>query len=91
MSTYPYISFCGIDCNECKNYRQNVNCQGCIDECVMLDDCPSRTCAINKGFNHCGQCLEFPCATLQQFYHDGNPKHYQAYENMKKFLDKNSQ
>jgi hypothetical protein len=87
MKEYAYISLCGIDCNKCLNYKKNVNCAGCRDEKVLLEDCPTRVCAIEKGFLHCGECETFPCEELNKFYHSGNPNHLKAYENIKSFIE----
>jgi len=48
----------------------------------MLDDCPTRLCAIKRGLLHCGECENFPCRILNDFYNDGNPMHFAALENM---------
>ena len=89
MKQYDFISFCGIDCRKCANYKQNMNCAGCRDEKELLSDCPTRVCAMEKGFIHCGECDVFPCEELNSFYHDGNASHLQAFENIKSFLEKN--
>lgn len=34
------------------------------------DSCPVKLCCENKGKEHCGECLEFPCALLNQFSYD---------------------
>ena len=81
-NSYEELSYCGIFCGRCKNYKKNMNCQGCRNETELLDDCPTRVCAEKKGFLHCGQCAEFPCVELNEFYHDGNSNHLLAYENM---------
>jgi len=76
------LSYCGIYCGSCKNYKQNMNCMGCRYEESMVDDCPTRACAIDRGLVHCGECAEFPCAVLKEFYEDGVWLHKQAYENL---------
>ncbi|MDR2035882.1 MAG: DUF3795 domain-containing protein [Coriobacteriales bacterium] len=82
VNTSVALSYCGINCTSCGNYKKNENCQGCRDEPNLLWDCTTRTCAIERGFLHCGQCDEFPCDELSRFYHDGKPSHLQAYHNM---------
>ena len=84
MSQYEKLSFCGIYCGSCKNYKQNYNCMGCRTEKELLDDCPTRTCFMSKGLLHCGLCDDFPCDMLNEFYNDGAKHRAQAYENMVK-------
>ncbi|MCL1797649.1 MAG: DUF3795 domain-containing protein [Eggerthellaceae bacterium] len=88
MNDYEALSYCGIYCGDCSNYRQNMNCGGCKSEPELLWDCTTRACAANKGLLHCGQCPEFPCAELKEFYHDGKPSHLKAYENMLEIIGK---
>ena len=76
------LSFCGIYCKTCNNYKKNENCQDCKHETELLWDCPIRICAMERGVLHCGQCTEFPCEELNSFYHDGKPSHLQAYKNL---------
>jgi hypothetical protein len=81
MDKYETLSYCGIDCNRCSNFKQNMNCAGCRNEKDMLSDCPTRFCAMGKKLLHCGECEDFPCGELNDFYNDGKPSHYQAYLN----------
>ena len=64
-----------------------MNCQGCRNEMELLADCPTRVCAMKKSLLHCGQCENFPCEELNEFYHDGNPNHQLAYSNMKCIIE----
>ena len=43
-----------------------MNCAGCtnIDKPFWGDSCDVKTCCEGKGFGFCGQCPDFPCATL---------------------------
>ena len=74
--------FCGIICSDCKNYKKNLNCQGCLGEKNLLNDCPTRSCAISKKINLCSECEKFPCEELYNFYNDGNALHKKAYQNI---------
>ena len=87
MSDYEALSYCGIFCGDCKNFKKNMNCQGCRNEPTMVDDCPTRTCAVSRNLLHCGECKEFPCEELDKFYNDGSPQHLSAYHNMKKIIE----
>ena len=82
MKHYEALSYCGIYCGSCKNYKQNVNCAGCREEKVLLSDCPTRVCAAKKGYLHCGECDIFPCDELDNFYNSGKEIHKQAYFNI---------
>jgi hypothetical protein len=89
MNNIEELSFCGILCSKCKNYKQNMNCAGCRVEEKLIADCPTRICAREKGFLNCGECDDFPCETLEQFYEDGNNMHREAYQNLKEIKQKN--
>ena len=84
---YETLSYCGIFCGTCKNYKQNMNCAGCRNEPELLHDCPSRACAMERKLLHCGQCSEFPCDVLNNFYNDGKPHRKQAYFNMLEIME----
>jgi len=64
-------SRCGILCNEC-NYREQVNCGGCvaIDKPFWGEACPIKACCEGKKREHCGECNDFPCDLLRQFAYD---------------------
>ncbi len=59
-----------------------MNCMGCRYEDNLIDDCPTRSCAVKRGLLHCGECEIFPCAELNNFYNDDIPHHEVAYKNM---------
>lgn len=82
MKKHETLSFCGIYCGGCGNYKENMNCTGCRYEQELVNDCPTRTCAIYRGLVHCGECESYPCGELDSFYRDGNPTHELAYKNM---------
>ena len=82
MKQYEKLSFCGIYCGGCKNYKKNMNCVGCRYEKELVNDCPTRSCAIKRGFLHCGECKSFPCNELNVFYNDSIPLHKLAFQNI---------
>lgn len=82
MKHLDKLGYCGIYCGSCKNFKENANCMGCRDEKNMLDDCPTRACTITKDLLYCGDCAEFPCSMLNEFYNDGNPSHNLAFKNV---------
>lgn len=64
-------SRCGLLCGECP-YRAQMGCQGCanMEKPFWGESCPVKACCEGKNLEHCGQCEEFPCATLKQFAFD---------------------
>ncbi len=87
MIALEKLSFCGIYCGGCLNFKKNYNCQGCRVDETLLEDCPFIPCAKAKTLTHCGECQEFPCTMMSDFYNDGNPSHYKAFENMKEIIE----
>jgi len=67
MDQYEKLSFCGLYCGGCKNYKGNYNCMGCRNEKELVNDCPTRACCSAKGLFHCGLCENFPCSVLSEF------------------------
>ena len=61
-------SRCGILCSECKYLKNGM----CKDFCINIDkpfwgdSCDVKTCCEAKGYEYCGQCPDFPCATLTE-------------------------
>jgi hypothetical protein len=56
-------------------------CPGCRAD-VDNDGCAIKNCARGKGFAHCGECGEYPCAAIRQFAGDGIPHHAEIIENI---------
>ena len=56
-------SVCGRYCGECTTYQAEACC-GCgyqlgqtpAGECAVF-----QCCVVERGFEHCGQCLDFAC------------------------------
>ena len=86
MDKYEALSFCGIYCGSCRNFKKNMGCAGCRGEAVLVDDCPTKACAVACGLLHCGLCGEFPCKMLADFYHDGKPPHRAALDAMERII-----
>ncbi len=81
MQNHEKLGYCGIYCGGCSNFKEKVNCQGCREEKSLLEDCPTRACAIQKGIMYCGECNDFPCEQLSGFYNDGVKHHQLAHQN----------
>lgn len=64
-------SRCGLLCSKC-SYREQMGCKGCIEieKPFWGESCPVKVCCEKKGYNHCGECKEFPCTLLNQFAYD---------------------
>ncbi|MBS6954142.1 MAG: DUF3795 domain-containing protein [Enterocloster asparagiformis] len=64
-------SRCGLLCSEC-SYKEQVGCKGCvnIEKPFWGESCPVKSCSETKGYKHCGQCKDFPCALVKQFAYD---------------------
>ncbi len=62
------IAYCGADCAACPDYRQE-KCPGCRrSEWPDGDPCAPVACCRGKGIGCCGECPEFPCRMMQDFY-----------------------
>ena len=68
------IGMCGAYCAVCE-WKTKANCPGCLAarSKMFWGTCAVASCAIEKGFQHCGFCPDLPCATLQGFF--DNPEH----------------
>lgn len=51
---------------------EHVNCTGCKEEGIKFPHCEHgcfmRKCAMKKGFDHCAQCVDYPCEELTGFF-----------------------
>ncbi|WP_432665530.1 DUF3795 domain-containing protein [Wukongibacter baidiensis] len=56
-------------------------CPGCRLE-NQCGECDIRDCAMNKGFEYCSQCNDFPCEKLIRFNSDGKPHHAESIDNL---------
>lgn len=62
-------SYCGLHCSMCVHNTEKQECKGCIElegEFSEREQCPIAACCIERGYEHCGQCDEIPCAMLSQ-------------------------
>jgi hypothetical protein len=64
MSKLSY-SPCGIVCEDCEWFKGEAEplCAGCqaISGKPFWGQCPTYTCTVEKGVEHCGLCKSFPC------------------------------
>ncbi|MCK5024620.1 MAG: DUF3795 domain-containing protein [Thermoplasmata archaeon] len=50
---------------------ENINCQGCTTEGVKFahcNKCEMRACGMARGVINCGQCDEYACDKLEEFF-----------------------
>lgn len=61
-------SRCGSMCDTCE-YQESHNCKGCmaVKGKPFWGTCPVASCCNDKGYDHCGQCIEMPCELLTSF------------------------
>ena len=80
-------SICGIDCDTCK-VGKDQGCNGCknIKGKVFWGACDLYACCDNKHLEHCGNCSDFPCGTLQEWAASENPERI---DNLKKLNQTN--
>ena len=71
------ISYCGVDCSECMDLI-NFKCPGCrFSPWTEEDICPPVKCCRDRNLDYCGQCEEFPCEMMEEFY-DESDSHREA-------------
>lgn len=56
---------CGLDCSQCGIFQEK-KCKGChaSQGTTFFGSCKWYHCCKEKGFEHCGQCYEYPCRGL---------------------------
>ena len=51
---------------------EHINCEGCtgsgVKLCYCENMCEIRKCALEKKVTHCGECPDFACEQLTQFF-----------------------
>lgn len=68
------IAYCGTYCGVCE-WRDKTGCKGCKSNggVMFWGECDKAKCCMEKGYAHCGECGELPCAKLQELFRD--PEH----------------
>ncbi|MBQ7161448.1 MAG: hypothetical protein IJR90_07050 [Clostridia bacterium] len=75
------ISFCGVDCSECSDFKSGV-CPSCrLTEWKDGDICMPVKCCTEKWIGCCAFCEGFPCGDIADFYKESDG-HRRAYEKM---------
>ncbi|MBQ4447482.1 MAG: DUF3795 domain-containing protein [Clostridia bacterium] len=66
------IAYCGVDCSECGDHKSG-KCPGCRKtEWKEGEECMPSACCRGKGILFCGECGEFPCADMEEFYRESD-------------------
>ena len=77
-----HIAYCGVDCSVCPDYLSG-KCPDCRrTEWPQDDRCAPVACCKAKGIAFCGQCEDFPCYMMREFYEESE-SHERAFELMK--------
>ena len=72
------IAYCGVDCSVCPDLKSG-KCAGCRNtDWKEGSICLPVECCRKRGIDFCGQCEQFPCPDMKEFYRE-SPSHEQAY------------
>ena len=75
------IACCGVNCTACPDYRAET-CPNCRRTVWPEDDpCPPVACCREKKIRFCGECRDFPCGMMKEFYAESE-SHERAYHRM---------
>jgi hypothetical protein len=68
------IGMCGAYCAVCE-WRERTNCAGCQKNKgdMFWGRCDVASCAVQRGYEHCGFCPDVPCPKLKEAF--DNPEH----------------
>ena len=79
------IAYCGVDCAACPDYTEQ-NCPGCREsEWPDGDPCPPVACCQKREIDFCGQCADFPCEMMREFYEESE-SHREARARMRRMF-----
>ena len=79
-----WMGYCGVNCFSCPDYREG-KCLNCRKSTWPEGDaCPPIACCQKRGIEFCGQCGEFPCQMMSEFYEESEG-HREAYARMLQF------
>jgi len=67
--TNSYIAYCGNDCTQCPQYKQDCT-EGCLGATVAnyCTSCAVRLCNLEHQLVNCAACGEYPCRRLEDQY-----------------------
>ena len=68
MIDLDLVGYCGVDCSSCIDF-DTKKCPGCRASIGMLEEeCPCVLCCLNKNIIICGQCDNYPCDDMKEFF-----------------------
>ena len=72
---------CGACCSSCPKSATSGRCS-----LEARPDCAILLCCIERQVEHCGECVDFPCAALQSFVPEDRPEYAPGYhiENLRR-------
>ena len=77
------IAYCGVDCAACHDFTSG-KCPGCRKtQWDAGDECMPVACCRERHIAYCGECGEFPCADMADFYKESE-SHEKAHALMEK-------
>ena len=83
MGVLEMIGYCGVNCAACPDLAGG-KCPGCRQTVWPEGDpCPPVACCRKKGIKVCGQCPQFPCEMMAEFYEESDG-HREALERMRR-------
>ena len=75
------LGYCGVDCAACPDYTGGA-CPGCRQSVWPEGDAgPPVRCCTERGIRLCGECRDFPCGMMADFYRESE-SHERAYRLM---------
>jgi hypothetical protein len=75
------LAYCGVDCAACGDYSGG-KCPGCRQtDWSEGDACMPIECCRRRAITFCGECPDFPCAEMRDFYQESE-SHARAYDRM---------
>jgi hypothetical protein len=71
------MAVCGVDCGTCDIFL--------VPSIHWSPDCPLLQCCVDeKHLEHCAQCAQFVCQKLEAFATDGQARHREAVERLRR-------
>ena len=71
MAKEQQMARCGVYCEIC-SHREIIKCPGCFatDGKTFRGPCQIAKCCIEKKYENCSECNDFPCDDLIAYAHD---------------------
>lgn len=83
------IAYCGVDCSACPDLASG-KCPSCRKTVWKEgDECLPVACCKKRNISFCGECSEFPCKDMKEFYEESDG-HREAFRRMCSLCEKNT-